>query len=209
MSLGGRGVFKFSKWLGNLLHLLYIQVRQWLGCFCFMWQDYSWIIFVCVCGGSNYLMGTLKICFLIKIYQCLYYQLTRVKWTVIHRFNVNAGLRSFPPIEENKHKIWGEDRFIAWVWQYCRLLTDLIHQGELAASSSSGFCGVQKCCLKFQGDLLMSACCCSLLWSSFFSLGMAWKWFLWRQRILLQLPSVALLTSPCSLDSLWSSFGVS
>lgn len=150
-------------------------------------------------------MGTLKICFLIKIYQCLYYQLTRVKRTVIHRFNVNAGLRSFPPIEENKHRIWGED--IAWVWQYCRLLTDLIHQGGLAASSRTGFCGVQKCCLKFQADLLMSACCCSLLWSSFFSLGMAWKWFLWRQRILLQLPNVALLTSPCSLDSLWSSFG--
>lgn len=86
-------------------------------------------------------------------------------------------------------------------------LTDFTHQGGLAASSKTGFCGVQECCLKLQGDLLMSACCCCLLWSSFFSLGRAWKWFLRRQKILLQLPSVALLTSPCSVDSLWSSSG--
>lgn len=55
----------------------------------------------------------------------------------------------------------------------------------------------------------MSACSFSLLWSSFFSLGRAWKWLLRRQRILLQFPTVALLTSPCSLNSQWSSSGFS
>lgn len=103
MSIEGRAIFKFSRWLGNLSLLLYVQVRQWL-----------WFFFFALCGkstsglvlcGSNYWMETPIILFLIKIYQCLHYQLTRVKWTVIHRFNVNAGLRSFPPIEENKHRI--------------------------------------------------------------------------------------------------------
>ena len=129
-SLGGRAIFKFSRWLGNLSLLLYIQVRQWLWFFFFfaLCGKSTSGLFLC---GSNYWMETPIIHFLIKIYQCLHYQLARVKWTVIHRFNVNARLRSFPPIEENKHRIQGEDRLIAWVWQYCRLLTDLIHQGGL------------------------------------------------------------------------------